>query len=249
MKKWIWLVALLSLIGTAALLPLLPESVPMHYDLAGNVDRWGSKYENLIFPILILLIALILTLLINYYEKKARDRDKVAHASTATTSQSGTTNEKARAEALSNAKVLGIVGLATVLLFFVMQAFILFGAYTGAKAGATTATIDIGKVSCICLGVLLVIAGNFMPKTRTNGVLGVRCSWSMYNETTWKKSNRFGGFALLLSGLLTILTALLAPNSLWALLAMLCYLLLALLLTLLYAHNIYVKEEFPNGDR
>ncbi len=30
----------------------IPDKIPAHYDLAGNVDRWGSKTELLILPIM-----------------------------------------------------------------------------------------------------------------------------------------------------------------------------------------------------
>lgn len=71
MKKIMWVITCLSLIGTAAVLPFMPDTVPMHYDLQGNIDRWGSKYENLIFPGIILIFALVRTLVINHFEKKA----------------------------------------------------------------------------------------------------------------------------------------------------------------------------------
>ena len=32
----------------------LPDSIPVHYNAAGAADRWGSKYEMLIFPGLLL---------------------------------------------------------------------------------------------------------------------------------------------------------------------------------------------------
>ena len=50
MKRIMWAISVISLAGTAVVLQFMPEKVPMHYDLAGNIDRWGSKYENLIFP-------------------------------------------------------------------------------------------------------------------------------------------------------------------------------------------------------
>ena len=50
MKKIMWLLSLVPLIITAVALQFLPESVPMHYNMAGQINRWGSKYENLSFP-------------------------------------------------------------------------------------------------------------------------------------------------------------------------------------------------------
>ena len=31
-------------------LQFLPEQIPAHFDLSGQVTRWGSKYETLLFP-------------------------------------------------------------------------------------------------------------------------------------------------------------------------------------------------------
>lgn len=40
----------LPLVLTLIALVVLPDRVPVHYDIAGNITRWGSKYENLILP-------------------------------------------------------------------------------------------------------------------------------------------------------------------------------------------------------
>lgn len=227
MKKLIWIVSFIPLIGTALVLLFMPDSVPMHYDSAGNIDRWGSKYENLIFPIIILAMTLLWALFIGYYEKKA-DRAN---------------DEKESAGARTNAKVIGIVGLSVTVMFTVMQGFILYEAYTGAVSNAERQTVDIGKVSCILLGIVLIVLGNFMTKTRINGVAGFRISWSMYNDNTWRKSNRFGAFAIMVAGVLTIITAVLMKNSFIATMVMLGYILIASVMTVIYSHRVYVRER------
>ena len=40
-------VILLCIVGTAILLIFTPDTIPVHYNFAGEVDRFGSKYENL----------------------------------------------------------------------------------------------------------------------------------------------------------------------------------------------------------
>ena len=227
MKKLIWIVSFIPLIGTALVLLFMPDSVPMHYDSAGNIDRLGSKYENLIFPIIILAMTLLWALFIGYYEKKA---DKA-------------NDEKESAGARTNAKVIGIVGLSVTVMFTVMQGFILYEAYTGAVSNAERQIVDIGKVSCILLGVILIVLGNFMTKTRINGVAGFRINWSMYNDNTWRKSNRFGAFAIMVAGVLTIITAVLMKNSFIATMVMLGYILIASIMTVIYSHKVYVRER------
>ena len=53
----------LSVAVTAVFLALMPDTVPMHYDAAGVADRFGSKYENLIFPLCTAGMALLFSFL------------------------------------------------------------------------------------------------------------------------------------------------------------------------------------------
>ncbi len=235
MKKIMWIISFISVAITAAAMTILPDRVPMHSDMAGNIDRWGSKYENFIFPAIILALALTMHLIIRYFEKQT---------------EKGKT-EKDREGARSNVKVLGIVGVVMTAMFTVMQCFILYGAYTGAKENAAEMTVNIGKVSCILLGLMFIILGNFMTKTRMNSVVGVRTGWSMYNDTTWQKSNHFSAIVLIIAGLLTILTAMLLKNSLAILLIMLGYLAAAVILSLIYSYKVYKAEIMAEkeGDK
>lgn len=56
---------LLILLGTAAFLVLywrcIPTEVPMHYNAAGEIDRWGSKAELLILPVIAWLLYGVMT--------------------------------------------------------------------------------------------------------------------------------------------------------------------------------------------
>ncbi|WP_033827088.1 SdpI family protein [Bacillus andreraoultii] len=46
----------------------LPDKVPAHYNLAGEIDRWGSKWELLILPIIGGLTLIFMQILENYPE-------------------------------------------------------------------------------------------------------------------------------------------------------------------------------------
>lgn len=220
-----WIISVIPLILTGIAIQFMPDSVPMHYDMSGKIDRYGSKYENIIFPIFILLITLFWQIFILYYEKKAltASTDKECHG------------------AASNAKCLIIVSISTSIVFGIMQCFILFGSYFEATKNSTHASIDIAKVSCILLGVLYIILGNYMPKTKKNGTIGVRISWSMYNDVTWAKSNHFGGIVLIITGLLTIITSIFVSGNLSTIL-MLIYLAIAVVAILIYSYDIYRDE-------
>jgi len=43
---------ILGFVGTAVFLILAPDIIPAHYNFAGEVDRMGSKYEYILFPVI-----------------------------------------------------------------------------------------------------------------------------------------------------------------------------------------------------
>lgn len=45
MKRIMWFFALIPVAVTSIVLQFMPDIIPMHHDLAGNTDRWGSKME------------------------------------------------------------------------------------------------------------------------------------------------------------------------------------------------------------
>ena len=43
-----------------------------------------------------------------------------------------------------------------------------------------------------------------MPKLKRNSLIGLRTSWSMKNDVTWQKSQRFGGISFIVTGIIII---------------------------------------------
>lgn len=56
------------------------------------------------------------------------------------------------------------------------------------------------------VGIILVIAGNYMPKTKQNYTIGIRTPWTLDNEIIWDKTHRFAGKAFMFAGLLCFLS-------------------------------------------
>lgn len=46
----------------------IPDTIPMHYDSAGNIDRFGSKLEILVLPIIILIVYTFITIIEKFPE-------------------------------------------------------------------------------------------------------------------------------------------------------------------------------------
>ena len=96
MKILKWIICILTVLSTVFMLFILPDTVPVHFDISGAPDRWGSKFELLILPVVLIACAFTLDPMAKSYRKKAEQ----------------TENDKEKAEHLSNAKVLNITGIA-----------------------------------------------------------------------------------------------------------------------------------------
>ena len=72
--------------------------------------------------------------------------------------------------------------------------------------------LDINQLLFGLPGVAMIILGNIMPKLRMNSIAGLRTVWSMKNETTWKKSQRFGGISFIVGGVIIIIVCFLTKG-------------------------------------
>ena len=225
-KRAMWIFAAIPMIVTSIVLQFMPDTIPMHHDLAGNTDRWGSKMESFIFPIIILLITLFWNILICIYEKKAVKSQ----------------NEKEQMEARTSAKLLSIVGISQAIMFGVLHYFILYASFQQAIVNGSKATIDIAKVSCILCGIMLIVLGNYMTKSKKNAVIGLRTSLSIFNDNTWRKSNRFGAICIIIAGGLTVVTSAFA-NGIISTIFLLLYIIVASVLAVIYSKKVYDNER------
>ena len=191
-NKILWGLTFLPMIVTAVVLRFMPDEVPMHYNMSGEIDRWGSKYEELYFPCVIVVMTLFWLMFMRYYRKK----------------QERVNDDKAIKEAQSNEKVLYYVAVSMAVMFGCLHYFSLYRAYEITKGDATTLAVRIDEVTNIFIGIVMVILGNVLPKAKRNFAVGVRTVWSMHNDITWAKSNRFGGVALMVCGVVTIIETL-----------------------------------------
>ena len=230
MKKLVWFVTVLPLIITGFVLRFMPDTVPTHYDFSGNVDGRGSKYVYLLLPV----VAVGQTLLFGAISRSMKN--KTAE------------DEKKTAEAVSNAKVFDIIAICTSVMFGVLQCYLLYKACVAGKAGAEH--VDEGGISgtitYLLIGIMLIVIGNFLPKTKLNGAVGLRTSYSMYNDNTWRKSNGYAGRVLMIAGVLTVVTALFA-NMTVATIMVFVYITAATVISCVYAKKVY-NEEISRSD-
>lgn len=197
MKRFVFgavLLTVLGLVGMAIGLSLLPDTIPMHYNFAGEADRMGSKYEVLVVAVIGVVMAAVLLAM-------------AAHIQRFT---------KSEQEAKVGRSVLAWLAIAMLVLFFGLAMWSLYLGYRYVQQGSSAVSpVDaqvILKGSAAFIGLLLVVLGNFMPKARQNAIFGLRVPWTMDNETVWMRSQRFAGITAVICGFLILLTAIFLPG-------------------------------------
>lgn len=159
----VYALVLLSIVIVGIFLAFLPDRVPMHYNMAGEINRFGSKYENLIFPLFVAVRAAVFVPMVKYRAKKGRP---------------------------NNEKVLLIATIVVPACLIGTEISSLWKALTFSPAvPQETNSLEAFKFVAMGLGILMVVLGNLLPKSTRNSVVGLRISWSMKNDVVWQKVN------------------------------------------------------------
>ena len=177
-KVIFYILMFLPLPVTLISLAFLPDQIPAHYGLDNQVTRWGSKYEILLFPAVTIIFGLVMLGISKFsaaQEKTGKNNEKICIAA----------------------------GIFSLLIFNVMTGYFLYTDFNKVE-NLSAVSVDLSQLIFILLGIYMIVFGNIMPKVRMNSAMGLRTKWSMKNEITWKKSQRFGGISFMVVGILII---------------------------------------------
>ena len=231
MKTLKWILCILALLSTVFMLFILPDTVPTHYNIKGEPDGFGSKYELLMFPVLLIVCSFAMDPLTKSYLSKADDTD----------------DEKEKAEHITNSKVLKVTAIVTMFLFFFMNIITLYSTYAYVNPNSKLPEFDMLKGIGVIMGITLVVLGNFMTKTRNNANIGFRLSWTRYNDNTWNKSNRFASYVMMFAGAISAICFFFFESTIASILSVIA-LMIALPIIMIYAYIVYNNERKKDNE-
>ena len=73
-------------------------------------------------------------------------------------------------------------------------------------------TVSMGRVVSALVGLLFVFIGNLMGKVKPNFFMGIRNPWTLSDPDVWNRAHRLGGGLFFLTGLVTVVSAILLPE-------------------------------------
>lgn len=190
-KRWyVWIIAIIPLIITMMLLPSMADTVPAHYGINGEVDRYDSKYVMLIFPLIIIAVVVMRDVMPRWMP-----RDDEAQQ--------------------ANKQVINKMIVPIVLVLSGLNLMTLWLAYFRIENIYTT-SINVPQLIFAGLSLLFVVIGNLLPKTKPNHYVGIRMPWTVNYPDVWYKTHRFGGFVMTAWGVVGLAMALFVPDPIVA---------------------------------
>lgn len=110
-------------------------------------------------------------------------------------------------------------------------------------AAALGTAVDPIAVAIGATGLLLTLSGNYMGKTRSNFVIGIRNRWTLSDEQVWDRTHRLAGRVLVAEGVAALLVALGGLGGRASGLVLLAVLMATLGLLHLYSLNLWRKRS------
>ncbi len=214
MRIFYILTAVIILLGFAAmvvLLPFMPDQIPVHYDITGQVDRMGSPLELLVFPAMGLLTGVICICCALWDRRRGG----------------------------GNEKVTLLAGICSVL---VLNGMGVYYGITAIRYAQGTVTADaMLQISGLCMGVLLIMMGLLMPKTRRGSTFGLRTRWSVQNDVVWQKTQVAGSWLMTGAGAAMLLLSLVVSSPKVCMVGWVAILLMMTAAAYVMSYRIYKK--------
>ena len=96
------------------------------------------------------------------------------------------------------------------------------------------------------MGLLFVLIGNYMPKTKMNYTIGIKVAWAYTSEENWAATHRFAGKVWVVGGILMALCGFLSNG--WAVTLMVVIIVILCVLPIVYSWRYYKMEQAAGKD-
>ena len=97
----------------------------------------------------------------------------------------------------------------------------------------------------VLMGLMFAVIGNYLPKTRMNGTMGIKVYWAYTSQENWDATHRFGGKVWFIGGIALMFTVFLPEK--WAVAAMLVSILVLAVIPVVYSW-LYYRKQMARGD-
>ncbi|KFI46708.1 Uncharacterized membrane protein [Bifidobacterium bohemicum] len=186
-KNWnlaMVLIGLLPLIIYLLALPYMPDQIPAHYNIHGQLDRWSNKYEGLFLGVMSLLMCavwLVCEIPVGRSARKLSNSDMNPQ---------------------TTVRVWAMGGCCMFVVFNVINLWMISDAFGKGRAGYV---VPLEPILNVVTGLVFIVLGNIMPNAKPNGWSGIRVPGAYKSRESWRRCQRFGGFAFIVGGVVLVI--------------------------------------------
>ena len=194
LNRVIWLFIIAPAVYLAILWNTIPETIAMHFNFKGEVDRYGSRNELITMTLLLTVLNVIVYLLLPQVYRIDPKRFAAEN--------------KSRLQRIAFTVSIFIAAVLCLLIYSSIHEDIKF----------STRFILAG------VGLILAVVGNYMYTIKPNYFAGFRLPWTLNNDENWKRTHLLGGKLMFAGGLVITVICLFTsfPLSIIMLFAILC---------------------------
>lgn len=145
------------------------DNIPVHWDASGTPDRFSDRNEAMFLLWMLPGSALFGVLVFCLLPQIEPMRDNL----------------------FKSRKAYNAVWIATMILFLGIHGGIAYMMVQ--SAGDEMQSNEFVRIVIAGTGILFIVMGNYLPKTRQNWFLGIRTPWTLSSEYTWEKTHRLAG--------------------------------------------------------
>jgi uncharacterized membrane protein len=184
----IWTVIAIQVIVAIYGFAILPDTVPIHWGINGQVDGYGPKWSGtFLYPLISIGISVLMRVL-TVAGPRLEGREHVA----------------------ANLQLRKIILTGTILFLLIIQLSTLAQSLGG--------SFDMTLVIMLAISVLFIFLGNYMGKVRRNFWMGIRTPWTLASSVVWERTHRLGGWLFVTVGVIGILCSFIPVLRLWGIL-------------------------------
>lgn len=191
----------------------IPERVPIHWNIRGEIDGWSPKTTGMLLLPLVAVGTVMFCRVVSSLDPKLRK----------TLQKTDRMN-----------KILPILGVAFAAFFnaiFAVQLIVALGYKIAAP-----------RVITWCILIFFAILGNYLPNLRANYLIGIRTPWTLQNSATWRATHRLCGRLMFFGSLLLLVLEFLVNASVFVLLFVI-FMFLLVLWSFFYSWHHYRSHE------
>lgn len=183
----------------------LPDSVPVHFNIYGEPDRYGSKQLYLFLAGL----PIITLFLFNIYIRYTKSSKNLVY---------------------QNKMINGLV-----LMFAAISMIFTYSVVNN--------NFSNGRGLVIIFSLLFIYLGNMFNKLEPNKTFGIRIPSTLNSEYVWNRVHFIGGYTFVITGVASLIAALLISNQVISLSIFIILLLINVIGISIYSHLLYKREQ------